>query len=112
MKASFEQRKAVGFVKACLAVYFFRLRYRSREEHADLARTYVREARKLGWRGRVSEKKKRPAEDGYKPTPKAEDTTACTCKVIPFMSREEKDKAEQRKRIVRTILEFADKLDW
>jgi len=110
MKASFEQRKAVGFVKACLAVYFFRLRYCSREEHAGLARTYVREARELGWRGRVSERKRRPVSDACKPTHKAEDAPAC--KVIPFVSREERDKAEQRKRVYRTILEFAEKLDW
>lgn len=110
MRPSFEQKKAVGFVKACLAVYFFRLRYCSREEHTELARAYVREARELGWRGRVSERKRKHAPEANKPVSETGDAPAC--KVIPFVSREEKAKTEQRKRIVRTILEHADKLNW
>jgi len=110
MKQSYRQQKATGFVKACLAVYFFRLRYCSRKEHTDLARIYVREARGLGWRGRVSERKRKPAPAANKPVPEAGD--APSCKVIPFVSREERNRAEEHRRIVQTILEHAEKLDW
>lgn len=113
MKQSFEQQKATGFTKATLAVYFFRLRNNAAgaahgRENAELSKAYVREARALGWRGRVTERKTEchPGSDESGPA------GGIPCNVIPFVSREEKNRLEMKKRLLSTILEHARNLDW